>query len=441
MDDPRIVLAIFIFSFVLIFSEVVHRAVAAWFGSTLILLYGHISGIFDTHGNSLEHTMLEWIEFEVIGLLLGMMVFAALLEICGFFEYIAVKATKLSGGNPWKLLVILGSFTPLISIAIDNVTAVIIIAPVTVKICNRAEINPIPLLIAEAILSNIGGVASMVGDPPNVMIAARAHTMPEIADSFGFNGFLFRLGLLTLFAWMITIAYFKWYYNEWTRKKPAGVEELLYMDEWDSVSDRGLMNSTLFFLALTVLLFSAKEFMHLDVEIHAIALAGAGFALFVSRPMEEDLRDGFINDVIDKVEWQALIFFAGLFILVGSLENVGYLNNMAAWIFENFGSDDFFADIEIISLANTLLKKILPESLKLSSVEAKLIALIKPQFEVGKKYIGKGGVVRDKELRESCCKDIKLWLEHSMNWKVTDIIESPIKGRKGNIEYLIYAHR
>jgi 23S rRNA (cytidine1920-2'-O)/16S rRNA (cytidine1409-2'-O)-methyltransferase len=112
--------------------------------------------------------------------------------------------------------------------------------------------------------------------------------------------------------------------------------------------------------------------------------------------------------------------------------NARYINN-----------EDIKEDIDIIvcDVSFISLKTILPESLKLSSVDAKLIALIKPQFEVGKKYIGKRGVVRDKELRESCCKDIKLWLENSMDWKVTDIIESPIKGRKGNIEYLIYAHR
>ena len=112
--------------------------------------------------------------------------------------------------------------------------------------------------------------------------------------------------------------------------------------------------------------------------------------------------------------------------------NARYINN-----------EDIKEDIDIIvcDVSFISLKTILPESLKLSSVDAKLIALIKPQFEVGKKYIGKRGVVRDKELRESCCKDIKLWLENSMNWKVTGIIESPIKGPKGNIEYLIYAHR
>ena len=112
--------------------------------------------------------------------------------------------------------------------------------------------------------------------------------------------------------------------------------------------------------------------------------------------------------------------------------NARYINNEA--IKEDI--DIIVCDASFISL-----KKILPESLKLSSVDAKLIALIKPQFEVGKKYVGKGGVVRDKKLRDSCCKDIKLWLENSMNWKVTGIIESPIKGPKGNIEYLIYAHR
>ena len=180
VSQEQIVLGIFILSFVLILSEVVHRTIAAWFGSVLMLIYGHWTGVFHLHEEynsagqlidtyTLEHTMLGWIEWEVIGLLLGMMIFASILEICGFFEYVAIKASKMSKGDPWRLIVLLGTFTTLLSLVIDNVTAIIIIAPVTLRICNKLEINPVPPLLAEAILSDTGGVASMVGDPPNAV--------------------------------------------------------------------------------------------------------------------------------------------------------------------------------------------------------------------------------------------------------------------------------
>jgi Na+/H+ antiporter NhaD/arsenite permease-like protein len=346
VTEQQVVLAIFAVSFVLILAEYLHRTIAAWFGSVIMLLYGHWTGIFETHGDSLEHTMLGWIEFEVIGLLLGMMVFAAILELCGFFEFIAIKAAKMSGGDPWKLIVLLGTFTTLISLVIDNVTAIIIIAPVTLRICNRMEINPVPPLLAEAILSDTGGVASMVGDPPNVMIAAEAASRDM--DNFGFNGFLFRLGILTLIAWIATLSYMRWYYRDWTETMPHNVESLLAEDEWDAVDDRKLMYTTLAILLLTVMMFSAKEFLHLEIEIHAIALAGAGLALVAAKPEDNELRGGLMHSVTEKIEWAALLFFAGLFILVGAVGNVGYLEALANWIFDNFGSDQVMLAVAIV---------------------------------------------------------------------------------------------
>jgi len=346
VTEQQVVLAIFAISFVLILAEYLHRTIAAWFGSVIMLLYGHWTGVFETHGDSLEHTMLGWIEFEVIGLLLGMMVFAAILELCGFFEFIAIKAAKMSGGDPWKLIVLLGTFTTLISLVIDNVTAIIIIAPVTLRICNRMEINPIPPLLAEAILSDTGGVASMVGDPPNVMIAAEAASRDM--DNFGFNGFLFRLGILTLIAWIATLGYLRWYYRDWMETMPHNVESLLEEDEWDAVDDRKLMYTTLAILLLTVMMFSAKEFLHLEIEIHAIALAGAGLALVAAKPEDNELRGGLMHSVTEKIEWAALLFFAGLFILVGAVGNVGYLSDLAFWIYNNFGSSQVMLAVAIV---------------------------------------------------------------------------------------------
>ena len=348
IGQEQVVLIIFAVSFILILSESVHRTIAAWFGSVVLLIYGHSTGVFTlAHDSSLEHTMLGWIEFEVIGLLMGMMVFAAILELCGFFEFIAIKAAKMSGGDPWKLIVLLGTFTTVISLLIDNVTAIIIIAPVTLKICNKMEINPIPPLLAEAILSDTGGVASMVGDPPNVMIAAEAANL-DLESTFGFNGFLMKLGILTLIAWVATLGYLRWYYRDWIHSKPANVEYLLEEDEWDSVDDKQLMYTTIAILLLTVVMFSAKEFLGLAIEIHAIALSGAGLALVAARPQDHELRGGFMHLVTEKIEWSALLFFAGLFILVGAVGNVGYLEDLAVWIFDNFGSDPVMLAVAIV---------------------------------------------------------------------------------------------
>ena len=377
VSESQVVLAIFLLSFALILSEVVHRTIAAWFGSVLMLLYGHYSGVFHLHEEylpnemgvavlektyTLEHTMIGWIEWEVIGLLLGMMIFASILELCGFFEYVAIKASKMSKGDPWRLIVLLGTITTLISLVIDNVTAIIIIAPVTLRICNKLEINPVPPLMAEAILSDTGGVASMVGDPPNVMIAAAASDYTAFdLSAFSFNGFLFKLGILTFFAWVATLSYFRWYYREWSTQKPPHVDLLLEEDEWEAITDKPLMYSTLIILALTVVAFSAKSLLDLPIEIDGIALSGAAFALIVARPKNEELREGFINEVVDKVEWQALLFFAGLFLLVGAVGDVGYLERVANWIFDNFGDDEVKLAVAVIwvsAIASALIDNI-----------------------------------------------------------------------------------
>ena len=349
LTAPNVVLLIFVLSFALILSEKMHRTVAAWLGCTMMLFFGHITNVFNLdEGSSLEHEMLGWIEFEVIGLLLGMMIFAALLEISGFFEFVAIKASKLSKGDPWRLIVYLGTLTTVLSLVIDNVTAIIIIAPITLRICKKMGISPIPPLLAEAILSDTGGVASMVGDPPNVMIAAAAQDV-NLEHLFGFNGFLFRLGFLTLMAWIITLGYMRWYYRDWISEKPESVASLLEEDEWAVIDDMRLMRSTLLILFLTVVGFSLTEFLHLPIQIHAIALSGAGLALVFGRSIpDHQHNEGFINDVIDRVEWQALLFFAGLFMLVGAVGNVGYLKSLAIWIFDSFGSNPVMLAVAVV---------------------------------------------------------------------------------------------
>ena len=283
-----------------------------------------------------QNNLFEAIDFNVIGLLLGMMIFAGMLEISGFFEFVAIKATKLSGGDPWKLVFYLGTFTTVISVFIDNVTALILIAPVTLKICSKIKISPIPPLIALAIFSNTGGVATLVGDPPNVLIASYASARDL---GFGFMSFIYHLTPLAIIAWGATLWYMHRHFKNWREIKPQNVEEVINEDEWEAVKNDVLMYRTLGALAVTVVMFAAVELLHLDLEISAVSLGGAGIAMSISMIGIPEEKRMDIHEVIHKVEWGALLFFAGLFVMVGGLEAMGYLEAIANMIFDNFGPD------------------------------------------------------------------------------------------------------
>jgi Na+/H+ antiporter NhaD/arsenite permease-like protein len=294
----------------------VHRAIAAWGASIVLGVIGKHYGFLD------EGKMFHFIDFNVIGLLLGMMTIASLLEISGFFEFIAIRCAKIAKGKPWLLLVVLGTGNTVISLFIDNVTSIILLAPVTIMVCNRLGVTAVPILMSEALLADTGGVGSLVGDPPNIMIAS--------ASGFGFNAFPIRLGPAVFTAWLITIIYLLWYYRKWTKEPPEKIEELLKMDEWEYVKDRAMMYKTLGALAFTVAIYVLNDFVfHLNVA--TVALVGGGLALCISLPD--------IYKVTERVEWPALLFFAGLYILVGAIEELGLLAAVGYWMADVSGGD------------------------------------------------------------------------------------------------------
>ena len=342
--EAILILLVFLIAFALILGEIVDRVLAAWGGAVGMLLVGTYynsltwctGGGHGEAGAVCENNLFEAIDFNVIGLLLGMMIFAGMLEISGFFEFVAIKATKLSGGDPWKLVFYLGTFTTVISVFIDNVTALILIAPVTLKICSKIEINPIPPLIALAIFSNTGGVATLVGDPPNVLIASYASAR---GLGFGFMSFIYHLTPLAIVAWGATLWFMHRHFKNWREVKPQNVEEVTSEDEWEAVKNDTLMYRTLGALAVTVVMFAAVELLHLDLEISAVSLGGAGIAMSISMLGVPEEKRMDIHEVVHKVEWGALLFFAGLFVMVGGLEAMGYLEAIANMIFDNFGPD------------------------------------------------------------------------------------------------------
>ena len=331
-------------AFALILGEIVDRVLAAWGGAVGMLLVGTYynsltwctGGGHGEAGAVCENNLFNAIDFNVIGLLLGMMIFAGMLEISGFFEFVAIKATKLSGGDPWKLVFYLGTFTTVISVFIDNVTALILIAPVTLKICSKIEISPIPPLIALAIFSNTGGVATLVGDPPNVLIASYASAR---GLGFGFMSFIYHLTPLAIVAWGATLWFMHRHFKKWREVKPQNVDEVTSEDEWAAVKNDTLMYRTLGALAVTVVMFAAVELLHLDLEISAVSLGGAGIAMSISMLGVPEEKRMDIHEVVHKVEWGALLFFAGLFVMVGGLEAMGYLEAIANMIFDGFGPD------------------------------------------------------------------------------------------------------
>ena len=342
--EAILILLVFLIAFALILGEIVDRVLAAWGGAVGMLLVGTYynsltwctGGGHGEAGAVCENNLFEAIDFNVIGLLLGMMIFAGMLEISGFFEFVAIKATKLSGGDPWKLVFYLGTFTTVISVFIDNVTALILIAPVTLKICSKIEISPIPPLIALAIFSNTGGVATLVGDPPNVLIASYASAR---GLGFGFMSFIYHLTPLAIIAWGATLWFMHRHFKNWREVKPQNVEEVTSEDEWEAVKNDTLMYRTLGALAVTVVMFAAVELLHLDLEISAVSLGGAGIAMSISMLGVPEEKRMDIHEVVHKVEWGALLFFAGLFVMVGGLEAMGYLEAIANMIFDNFGPD------------------------------------------------------------------------------------------------------
>ena len=342
--EAILILLVFLIAFALILGEIVDRVLAAWGGAVGMLLVGTYynsltwctGGGHGEAGAVCENNLFDAIDFNVIGLLLGMMIFAGMLEISGFFEFVAIKATKLSGGDPWKLVFYLGTFTTVISVFIDNVTALILIAPVTLKICSKIEISPIPPLIALAIFSNTGGVATLVGDPPNVLIASYASAR---GLGFGFMSFIYHLTPLAIVAWGATLWFMHRHFKKWREVKPQNVDEVTSEDEWAAVKNDTLMYRTLGALAVTVVMFAAVELLHLDLEISAVSLGGAGIAMSISMLGVPEEKRMDIHEVVHKVEWGALLFFAGLFVMVGGLEAMGYLEAIANMIFDGFGPD------------------------------------------------------------------------------------------------------
>jgi len=308
---------VFLLTYGLIFSERVHRTIAALAGAVSMITIGIGLGFYDWEA------AVAAIDFNTIGLLLGMMIIVGILQETGFFQYAAVLAAQWTRGNPWWLLLSLAGFTALVSTILDNVTTIVMVAPVTVSIAEVVGVSAVPFLIAEALCSNVGGVATLVGDPPNILIGSAA--------GLSFNDFLIHLGPIVLVVISLSFLLLRLLFRRELATPPTRVDSLMAMEARRALLDPRTMRRMLMVIGFTVVLYLIHEPLRLPPGL--VALIGAALGLLWVRPK--------VDTVLSKIHWDVLLFFIALFIVVGGLEAAGVLS----WVSTHLG---FLAEVGFI---------------------------------------------------------------------------------------------
>ncbi len=295
--------------YVILVTEVIHRTALAMIGSLFIIIILIYTGLIPAH-DSVEF-VIGSIDFNTIGLLLGMMIIVGILGETGVFQYIGIKAAKLSKGNVWKLLLLLSVITAVGSAFLDNVTMILLMVPVTISVSRILNINPLSIILAEIFASNIGGAGTLIGDPPNIIIASAAN--------IDFMSFAYHMAPEAIITFLASIVVLKILFRKDLKQKPENVEKLLQIDEKKEIKDPVLLKKSAIVLFGVVAAFMFHGV--LDLEVSIIALAGAAILLVITK----------INPAkaFTHVEWPTLMFFAGLFIIVSGVELTGALELFA----------------------------------------------------------------------------------------------------------------
>ncbi|GIF99011.1 SLC13 family permease [Catellatospora citrea] len=297
--------AVFAVAYVFIATEWVHRVTAALGGAVAMLLIGATDA---EHAFFSEEAGIDW---NVIMLLIGMMLIVAVLRRTGLFEYLAIWAVKRARGRPYPVMVILVLITAVASAGLDNVTTVLLVAPVTLFVCDRLGLPAAPFLIAEVMASNIGGTATLIGDPPNIIIASKS--------GLTFNDFLNVLAPIVAILLVVFLGLCRWLFRDAFRSDNAKIASVMAMRERDAIRSPRLLAISLVFLSLVLAAFVLHSVLHLEPSVVAIV---GGLMLLAASRLDPD-------EIAKDVEWHTLIFFAGLFIMVGALVNTGVIAQLS----------------------------------------------------------------------------------------------------------------
>jgi Na+/H+ antiporter NhaD/arsenite permease-like protein len=346
-----VVVAVFLAAYILIATERIHRVAAALWGAAAMVAVGVVDS--QTAFFS-EETGVDW---NVIFLLLGMMIIVGIIRQTGVFEFIAIWAAKRARGRPFRILVIFAVLTAVASALLDNVTTVLLVAPVTFLVSDRLGINPVPFLIAEVMASNIGGTATLIGDPPNIIIAGRS--------GLTFNDFLVNLGpvVVVLLVVFVGMSWLLW--GRTMTVDPERAESMLDLNEREAIEDKRLLIQCGVVLLLVLAAFMLRPVLHIEPSL--VALLGAGLLIAVSRSQP--------RVYLSEVEWPTLVFFAGLFIMVGGLVKAGVIEAVGEWATGVMG-DNLFAGHTVLIFGSGVLSGIvdnIPYVATMSPLVAELV--------------------------------------------------------------------
>ncbi len=303
--------AVFIAVYALLIWDRIDRAVVSMLGAGMLIYLGVIT----------QEKAVHSIDFNTIGLLVGMMAIVTVCQKTGMFQFLAIKSAKLAEGDPWRILVYLSIITALLSALLDNVTTVLLIAPITLLITDELDLNPYPFLAAQILSSNIGGAATLIGDPPNIMIGS--------AVGLSFIDFVWNVGPLMPVVMVATFFVLGFIYKKSLIVSDERKERIMQFREADALGDKVLLIKCLAVLTAVIIGFTAQDAFH--IEPATTALFGAAILLLITG---EDL-----HNVMGKVEWTTIFFFIGLFVVVHGMVEVGVIGTLATKVLAVTGGD------------------------------------------------------------------------------------------------------
>ncbi len=318
--QQTIAVGVFLLVMAAIISEKVHRSVAALAGAVVLLL-AHVLTI---------DTAADYVDLNTIGVLVGMMLFVSVVKSSGLFEYIAIRSAKLTRGQPMAILAVFAVITAVLSAFLDNVTTVLLIGPMTIAITQILDVNPVPFLLSQIMASNIGGTATLIGDPPNIMIGSAA--------GLGFTDFILNTGPVVLIILAVVVGIFILMYRGNLHVESENMEKVMDLDEKLAIKDVSLLRKSVIMIVLVVIGFVFHD--QLGIESATVALTAAGVMLLIGGQDAED--------VILGVEWSTILFFIGLFVVVGGLNSTGVIAMLANGMLNLVGDNEMLAIVLIL---------------------------------------------------------------------------------------------
>jgi Na+/H+ antiporter NhaD/arsenite permease-like protein len=328
---PAVPLAagIFLLTYAVILTERVNRALVALIGAGLLIVFRVMA----------QDEAVAAIDFNTLGLLLGMMVIVTITKETGLFQYMALKAAQVVNAEPVALLVMLTTITAVCSAFLDNVTTVLLITPVTLSLTTMLRIDPWPYLIGAIFSSNIGGTATLIGDPPNIMIGS--------ATGLGFNDFIWHLTPVILVVQIATVALLILIWRKLLVASPEARAEVMAMNPDDVLEDRRLLTNCLAVIALVVVSFMLHAYTHLEVA--SVAIGGAVLLLLLETVNHSsETQHHKVQSAVAEAEWVTLLFFVGLFVVVHGLVKVGVIDQLAQWLLSLTGGHLYTTSIAVL---------------------------------------------------------------------------------------------